>query len=98
MAYDSRRDKEVAAYDVGEIRVTIHSYNNREPKIQISRAYVETRSGQTLFTKSGRLTKEEWEDVCNIKQQVLDGINAWRSEEEEIGTPENPKKIKKAAS
>jgi len=97
MAYDSRRDKEVAAYDVGEIRVTIHSYNDKEPKVQISRAYV-SKSGETNFTKSGRLSKEEWEDMCAIKQQVLDGINDWRSEEDTMTEAENLKKGKKAAS
>jgi hypothetical protein len=97
MAYSVEKDKELAEFNVGDIHVTLHSYNSREPKVQISRAYVD-KLGETQYTKSGRLTKEEWEDVCKLKDEVLAEIKKWDDDAkiEEAKHPEKtPKRAKK---
>ena len=73
MAYDNSLDKslfsEQIEFDATRITVSVFSYNNGTPKLQISR---ENGSGEEFtFAKLGRMTKEEVEKVLPAVQKAI---------------------------
>ena len=73
MAYDNSLDKslfsEPIEFDNSRITVSVFSYNNGIPKLQISR---ETKNGEEYtFAKLGRMTKEEAEKVIPAIHNAL---------------------------
>ncbi|MEM3373947.1 MAG: hypothetical protein QXE31_01880 [Candidatus Woesearchaeota archaeon] len=73
MAYDSSLDKVLfsESFEIGNSRisVSVYSYNNASPKLQISRENNE--NNEWKFTKLGRLTKEETEKIMPIMEKAL---------------------------
>lgn len=67
MAFDKSLDKEVFGetieFETTRIRVSVFSYNNGTPKLQLSRENRNLESGDFIFSKLGRLTKEEAQKV-----------------------------------
>ena len=63
MAFDKSLDKELfgetAEFEITRLRVSVFSYNDGTPKLQISRENRNMDSGDWTFAKMGRLTKEE---------------------------------------
>jgi hypothetical protein len=63
MAFDKNLDKELfsesATFANTKITVSVFSYNEGTPKLQISREHLNAASGEFSFTKLGRMTKEE---------------------------------------
>ncbi len=63
MAFDKNLDKEIfgetAEFEITRIRVSVYSYNNGQPKLQISRENRNQESGEWVFSKLGRLAKDE---------------------------------------
>lgn len=74
MAYDNSLDKEIfsKSFESGSSRITvsIYSYNNGKPKLQLSRETTEG-DGNYKFAKLGRLTKEEAEKIMPLMQEAL---------------------------
>jgi hypothetical protein len=74
MPYDSSLDKEEFSKtyeaEITKVIVSVHSYNNRPKKLQITR---ENRdgSGTFRFTKLGRLAKEELQAILPIIQEAM---------------------------
>lgn len=74
MAYNSELDKslfsESIEFENGRITVSVYSYNNASPKLQISRENNE--NGDWKFAKLGRMTKEEVEKVIPLMEKALE--------------------------
>ena len=63
MAFDKSLDKEIfgetAEFEATKIRVSVFSYNEGTPKLQLSRENRNMESAEWSFSKLGRMTKEE---------------------------------------
>ncbi len=75
MAFDKGLDKELFGesieFEVTRLRVSVFSYNNGVPKLQISRENRLMDSGEWTFAKMGRLTKEELEKILPIINKAI---------------------------
>lgn len=74
MPYDPTVDKQVFnkswENETGKINVSVYSYNQGTPKLQIARENY-NRDGELKFAKLGRMTKEEVEAILpHIKEAV----------------------------
>ncbi len=74
MPYENNLDEELFSKfwedDVGKITVSVHSYNKGPKKLQIVRE-IKDRSGNFMFVKLGRLSKEELEGILPFIQEAL---------------------------
>ena len=74
MPYEVKRDKELFSkeliIDDTKVIVSVHSYNNGPKKLQITRE-VKDKTQQFIFTRLGRLSKEEIEGILPIIQEAL---------------------------
>ncbi len=72
--YDSSLDEKLFAktyeYDNGRITVSIYSYNQGVKKLQITRENKD-REGNFRFTRLGRLSKEEIENILPLIQEAI---------------------------
>jgi len=64
MSYDSSKDKTVVSdvYPVSEIErleVSVVTYDDKSPKLQIGPRSVEQKDGETKHRKAGRLSRDE---------------------------------------
>jgi hypothetical protein len=80
MAFDESKDKELWAGEIGDLQISVHSYNGGEAKLQIGPRAIETKSGEIRYRKPGRLTLDEfeflvdsWDEVSGIMEGVPDG-------------------------
>ena len=75
MAFDKNLDKELFSesveFETTKITVSVFSYNEGTPKIQISRQNKNQTSGEFTFSKLGRMTKEEAQAVLPLIQKAL---------------------------
>jgi len=71
--FDKSLDKElfseIVEFDKGRITVSVFSYNEGAPKLQISRQN-KNASGEFSFTKLGRMGKEEIEAVLPLMEKA----------------------------
>lgn len=74
MAYDNSLDKalfsESIEFAASRITVSVYSYNNGTPKLQISREQGD--GGEYKFAKLGRMTKEEVEKVMPLMEKAME--------------------------
>lgn len=74
MAFDKELDQELFShakdFERSRITVSVFSYNNGIPKLQISREN-KNASGEYSFAKLGRLTKDEITAILPSIQQAL---------------------------
>lgn len=79
MAFDKSLDKELfsetAEFEVTRVTVSVFSYNEGTPKMQVSRENRNMESGEFRFSKLGRMTKEEAEAVIPLMQKALPYMN-----------------------
>lgn len=82
MPYDKNLDKEIFSETVdfedkntkeivAKITVSVFSYNNADPKLQISRQ-VRRAQDEWIFSKLGRLTKDEAEKVLPLIKKAVE--------------------------
>ena len=73
MAFDPNLDKQLfkaeKQFDATKIIVEIRSYNDGQPKAQISRNNY--RDDRWVFSKLGRLTKDEAEALNDMLKEVI---------------------------
>ena len=71
--YDKSLDKELfsksADFERTKITVSVHSYNEGTPKVQLSRTN-KRADGEESWSKLGRLTKEELEAVLPMLEEA----------------------------
>ena len=76
MAFDKSLDKEVFSesveFEMTKITVSVFSYNGGTPKLQVSRQNRNPDSGDWMFSKLGRLIKEEAEKIVPIMEKALE--------------------------
>ncbi len=76
MAFDKSLDKEVFGeekeFEVTKLRVSVFSYNDGTPKLQISRKNKNMESGDWIFAKLGRMTKEEVEAIKPLIEKAIE--------------------------
>jgi hypothetical protein len=76
MAFDKSLDKELFSekveFETTRITVSVFSYNEGAPKLQVTRENLNTSNGEFRFTKLGRLSKEELEKTIPVIQKALD--------------------------
>ena len=74
MPYDASLDKQIFSKsyegDGTKITTSIYSYNNGPTKLQISRENQDAE-GQWRFSKLGRMTKDEFQAVLPLLQEVV---------------------------
>jgi len=74
MPYDSNLDKKLfskaAEMEAGKIVVSVYTYNNGQPKLQLTRESVDAE-GQPRFAKLGRLTKEEIQAILPLINEAI---------------------------
>ncbi len=79
MAFDKSLDKELFGetkeWEATRIRVSVYSYNDGQPKLQISRENRNMESGDWMFSKLGRMAKEEAEAVLPLMQKALEHMS-----------------------
>lgn len=70
MAFDKSLDKELfgesVEFETTRLRVSVFSYNDGTPKLQISRENRNLESGEWSFAKMGRLVKAEVEAILPL--------------------------------
>ncbi|MBI2548153.1 hypothetical protein HYW21_02275 [Candidatus Woesearchaeota archaeon] len=75
MAFDKSLDKqlfsETVAFETTRITVSVFSYNDGQPKLQISRENRDQNTGDWVFSKLGRLFKDEAEAALPLMQKAL---------------------------
>jgi hypothetical protein len=78
MAFDKSLDKEIFGetieFETTRIRVSVFSYNSGTPKLQLSRENRNLESGEFIFSKLGRLTKEESEKVLEVFSKAIQNM------------------------
>lgn len=78
MAFDKSLDKELFSETVNfegtRIIVSVFSYNEGTPKLQLTRQNLRASDGEYSFTKLGRLSKEETEKILPLMQKALDSM------------------------
>ena len=71
--FDKELDKELFAESIdfakSKITVSVFSYNNGTPKLQLGREN-KNASGELSFAKLGRLTKEEVEKIMPLMEKA----------------------------
>jgi hypothetical protein len=74
MGYNKKLDKvlfnEIIELSYGQLIISVHSYDGASPKLQISRKIIDSNS--INWTKLGRLTKHELEQVIPIMTKALE--------------------------
>ncbi|MBN2422704.1 hypothetical protein JXB41_05725 [Candidatus Woesearchaeota archaeon] len=78
MAYDKELDKEIfseeAEFEATKLTVSVYSYNEGTPKMQISRQNRDMDSGEFKWAKLGRMVKEEAEAIIPLMQKAIDNM------------------------
>ena len=73
-AYEAEKDKELytEAVEVGDTRliVAVRAYNEGQPKLQISRLNKLTKTQEWMYTRLGRLTKQEFEHIWPLLEKA----------------------------
>lgn len=73
MAFDKELDKELFTESLdfikSKVTVSVFSYNNGTPKLQMSREN-KNAEGELSFAKLGRLTKEEVEKIMPLMEKA----------------------------
>ncbi len=76
MAYEKELDKEIFSesvdFDKTKITVSVFSYNDGIPKVQLSRETADPASGEMKWVKLGRMTKEETEAILPLISRALE--------------------------
>ena len=76
--FDKSLDKEVfgedASFETTKIRVSVMSYNEGQPKLQISRENLNTDDGEWRWSKLGRMTKDETTKVLPLIEKALENM------------------------
>jgi hypothetical protein len=76
MPFDKSLDKELFKeefdFEMTKIAVSVFSYNDGTPKLQLGRQNRNPNSGDWMFSKLGRLTKEEAEKVYAAMGKALE--------------------------
>ena len=75
MAFDKDLDKELfsetVTFDKTNLVLSVYSYNGGKPKLQITRNIVDSKTKTAIFTKLGRLSKEELEAIVPIISKAM---------------------------
>ena len=75
MAFDKNLDKELfsesAKFETARITVSVFSYNDGTPKLQISREILNPNTGEYQFSKLGRLLKDEIEAILPLINKAI---------------------------
>ena len=78
MPYDSSLDEsiftKVFETDVGQLTVSVYSYNKGVKKLQITRENKDTH-GDLRFTRLGRMTKEEITSILPLIQEAIKSMD-----------------------
>ncbi len=73
--FDKSLDKEIfgedAKFETTKIRVSIMSYNEGMPKLQISRENLNPDDGEWRWSKLGRMTKDETTAVLPLIEKAI---------------------------
>ena len=76
MAYDKNLDKEIfsesAEFEATKLTISVYTYNEGVPKLQISRQNLDTDSGEFKWGKLGRMQKEEVEAILPIIKKAVE--------------------------
>ncbi|MBN1385993.1 hypothetical protein JW968_03370 [Candidatus Woesearchaeota archaeon] len=79
MAFDKNLDKELFGetieFETTKLRVSVFSYNDGAPKLQVSRENLQPSNGEWRFSKLGRMTKEEAEKVVPVMQKAIGSMS-----------------------
>lgn len=74
--YDKSLDVEVfgeeASFETTKIKVSVMSYNEGIPKLQISRENLNPEDGEWKWSKLGRMRKEEVEVITPLISKALE--------------------------
>ncbi|MBR9702695.1 hypothetical protein GOV10_01540 [Candidatus Woesearchaeota archaeon] len=78
MAFDKSLDKELfgetISFEVTRLRVSVYSYNDGTPKLQISRENLDQNTAEWRWSKMGRLVKEEVDSILPLIQKALEHL------------------------
>ena len=74
MAFDKNLDKELFSESIElentKLTVSVYSYNEGTPKLQISRENKSASSEEYKFSKLGRMTKQELESIMPFLEKA----------------------------
>lgn len=66
---------EEANFETSKIRVSVMQYNEGMKKLQISRENLDNESGDWRWSKLGRMTKSESEQVLPLMKKALEQMD-----------------------
>lgn len=75
MPFDKSKDQELVSLKVGNLNISVMSYNQATPKLQIGPREIEKNDGGITYGKPGRLSKEEFEFILENKDKILEHLN-----------------------
>ncbi len=75
MPYENDKDKEIFSetlqQEKSKLVVSVYSYNNGKPKLQIERNLIDSKSNTYIFAKLGRLSKEELTQMLPVINKAM---------------------------
>ena len=78
MAFDKSLDKELfnetVEFETTRVKVSVFSYNDGTPKLQISRENRNMESGDWTFSKLGRFVKAEVEAILPLVEKAKEKL------------------------
>lgn len=76
--FDKSLDKEIfgeeAKFETTKIKISVMSYNEGTPKLQIARENLNPEDGEWRWSKLGRMTKEESEAVLPLIEKAIQNM------------------------
>ena len=71
MAYDTSKDKVLWEGEVGDLQISVHSYGDGEPKLQIGPRKTVKEGEEPRYRKAGRLSLDEFDYILKFKKAIL---------------------------
>lgn len=76
--FDKSLDKEIFGKDIRfdntKLRISVYSYNEGTPKVQINRENFDESSNEFRWTKLGRLQKHEVEAIIPLLKEAIENM------------------------
>ena len=78
MAFDKSLDKELFSetieFETTKITVSVFSYNEGTPKLQLSRMNLDPNNGEYKWSKLGRMFKDEVEAALPLMEKAVEHL------------------------
>ncbi len=75
MAYDPAKDRLLHSWVISEdLTVAVYQYDGGEPKVGFKRTYKDSRTGERMPARTGRLSREEVMKLAEVLPEIIETI------------------------